>query len=851
MSLTDWSLHVSLQPADLERVGVRQPGTDYKVPLSAWLRAASAALGGDSLKRKQLSIYCWDRAQEEPIPTVPPHRSQPKPEPKPAAGAWRAGTLVGFDHRTSVFSVKYHSDPKRQVSHLYLPLTVYHFARTPPPPGTPPSSATHNLPPVLLPPMPFIPKAPAAGKSGARKGGASASAPTAATAHPRPAPASAPAESRPAARGAPAAPPLPASVLLHPMAALPAPPAAAPIAAAAAAAAAAAHEAAVRQGPALPLPPVMATIAAAAAAAAGASPLGPAPQVPCVALPHPVLLQEFQMIQQAQQQFQHFQQQQQQQSQHQSQHQQQQLIQQLLQQKHQREHMHLTMAQHAAAAAAGMAAHVAESSFALANSQEQRLPSSDGAAHEGADRAVRKRKAGGGNANGADSVDSPVLGAGSGAEAVSPAHMETACAAELSSRLASARLGPALPHDASSSRPPRRAASSADLARVSGGGGGGGGRAALVAMAEQAWPPAASPAPPADVAMATMSAAAAVEGMDDTCAARSSFTASSSFDHPATAAAAAAVVAAANLPSGPMWPPAAGPGGYAGGLPSGRLLGCGNLALPVPNGLRAFLSAHSFGGSSTDTAPLASSPPAGLPMPYPAMVSGAGATGTLVPVSMTARAPLLGPVAASAPLAVPGLGMPARGGGGSTSGTGAASCPDHCLDDILREISHAPWPAANSLHLPGQMPPGAHTGLMAAAGFQRLTPLGGAPPPRDDGALGSFAMDTGGSAAASTGLRAGALNSGASDGNDVMYGMSADTELLAVKQEGGAGASGLPPKRAKTGGGGGGFVLPASASEPSLPSLARASPGSGDDWALMLEGMLDGGGTSDGGPGCG
>ncbi|KXZ55615.1 hypothetical protein GPECTOR_2g1165 [Gonium pectorale] len=74
----------------------------------------------------------------------------------PAAGAWRSATIVGHDEWSGAFTLKYHHEHRSSHSKLFLPLAALHFARLPPPPGTPPRSfgdGRSQLPAVLLPPL--------------------------------------------------------------------------------------------------------------------------------------------------------------------------------------------------------------------------------------------------------------------------------------------------------------------------------------------------------------------------------------------------------------------------------------------------------------------------------------------------------------------------------------------------------------------------------------------------------------------------------------------------------------------------------------------------------------------------
>ncbi|GIM08456.1 hypothetical protein Vretimale_12460 [Volvox reticuliferus] len=135
MSLDEWCLHTTPGGASFERITVLQPTADYLVPLPAWLRAAALHIGGDGLKRKQLTVFWWNAAPDGPAPTVPPPPSQRASEPKRSSGAWRAATVIGFNPHTGLFTLKYHSDPKKQVSQIYLPLALIHFARMAPPAG--------------------------------------------------------------------------------------------------------------------------------------------------------------------------------------------------------------------------------------------------------------------------------------------------------------------------------------------------------------------------------------------------------------------------------------------------------------------------------------------------------------------------------------------------------------------------------------------------------------------------------------------------------------------------------------------------------------------------------------------
>ncbi|GIM08532.1 hypothetical protein Vretimale_12503, partial [Volvox reticuliferus] len=161
-SLQDWSLHVTLEPLALQDLMVVQQATaNTPVPFSLWLRAASLMMGGEKLKRKQLCVYWYDSVnQEGREPRLP--SALISPGATAAVGVWRAATIIDFDACSSRYTVKYHTDHKKLQSYLYLPITMLHFARMPPAPGTAPRNVAEGfqpLPSAILQTPPTLPLA--------------------------------------------------------------------------------------------------------------------------------------------------------------------------------------------------------------------------------------------------------------------------------------------------------------------------------------------------------------------------------------------------------------------------------------------------------------------------------------------------------------------------------------------------------------------------------------------------------------------------------------------------------------------------------------------------------------------
>ncbi|GIL79843.1 hypothetical protein Vretifemale_9103 [Volvox reticuliferus] len=156
MSLDEWCLHTTPGGASFERITVLQPTADYLVPLPAWLRAAALHIGGDGLKRKQLTVFWWNAAPDGPAPTVPPPPSQRASEPKRSSGAWRAATVIGFNPHTGLFTLKYHSagTPPRNVAEGCTPLPALLL----PAPDAAAASAPGklNFPPAAVPTHPVL-----------------------------------------------------------------------------------------------------------------------------------------------------------------------------------------------------------------------------------------------------------------------------------------------------------------------------------------------------------------------------------------------------------------------------------------------------------------------------------------------------------------------------------------------------------------------------------------------------------------------------------------------------------------------------------------------------------------------
>ncbi|GLC70624.1 Putative ciliary rootlet coiled-coil protein 2 [Pleodorina starrii] len=157
--LQDWSLHVTLEPLVTRDLMVQQAAAAPMIPFKAWLRAASLLMGGEKLKRKQISVYWYDSVAGKEAAAAAanvPSALVPRSAAPRIVGVWRSATIIDFDADSGMFTVKYHTDHKKLQSHLYLPITLLHFARMPPAPGTAPRNVAEGfqpLPPVILAPL--------------------------------------------------------------------------------------------------------------------------------------------------------------------------------------------------------------------------------------------------------------------------------------------------------------------------------------------------------------------------------------------------------------------------------------------------------------------------------------------------------------------------------------------------------------------------------------------------------------------------------------------------------------------------------------------------------------------------
>lgn len=91
-------------------------GPPLQVPFPQWLRAATGCLGGGALVRRQCSVHWWDtRPEDEDVGAIPARPCQLAAgrscsETGTAVyGAWRAASILSYDARTCVYTVKYHT----------------------------------------------------------------------------------------------------------------------------------------------------------------------------------------------------------------------------------------------------------------------------------------------------------------------------------------------------------------------------------------------------------------------------------------------------------------------------------------------------------------------------------------------------------------------------------------------------------------------------------------------------------------------------------------------------------------------------------------------------------------------
>ncbi|GLI67914.1 hypothetical protein VaNZ11_012240 [Volvox africanus] len=150
LNLTEFAQHACAQSPSLKLFTVVQPGAPKdQMSLLDWLKSANQYMGGDALVRRQLCIF-WSGFGDRDKTDVP--------------NTWRSATIRRIDKDTGACEIKYHDDRrKRSQAFLYLPLTVMHFARCPPPPGAAPRNVADGqmplppvLPPLLPPPPPLI-----------------------------------------------------------------------------------------------------------------------------------------------------------------------------------------------------------------------------------------------------------------------------------------------------------------------------------------------------------------------------------------------------------------------------------------------------------------------------------------------------------------------------------------------------------------------------------------------------------------------------------------------------------------------------------------------------------------------
>ncbi|KAG2493124.1 hypothetical protein HYH03_008551 [Edaphochlamys debaryana] len=120
--------------ASLEEVFV-STSEGAEVPLDAWLRRESDALGRDALQRRQLNVFWWNgAASEEAAAAVVAKQGRPtcasNPTAWPGWGQWRAATIRSYDGCS--YELKYHDEPKRSSARIWLPFAITHYARCPP-----------------------------------------------------------------------------------------------------------------------------------------------------------------------------------------------------------------------------------------------------------------------------------------------------------------------------------------------------------------------------------------------------------------------------------------------------------------------------------------------------------------------------------------------------------------------------------------------------------------------------------------------------------------------------------------------------------------------------------------------
>ncbi|KXZ44465.1 hypothetical protein GPECTOR_67g305 [Gonium pectorale] len=110
------------------------PIVTLQVPLITYLLEASARIGGETLRRRQLNVFFWNgNVSEETVEEVPSLGGTSQLSVAlQGFGTWRAATIRSYDSATGRFELKYHDEPKRSQAHAWLPFALLHFARNPP-----------------------------------------------------------------------------------------------------------------------------------------------------------------------------------------------------------------------------------------------------------------------------------------------------------------------------------------------------------------------------------------------------------------------------------------------------------------------------------------------------------------------------------------------------------------------------------------------------------------------------------------------------------------------------------------------------------------------------------------------
>lgn len=88
-----------------------------QVPFKSWLRAASEALGGEALLRKQCNVWWWDAeadGADDALPALPCRSAAAGGAQEKRYGLWRAATIVAYDPRTATHTLKYHTGERRR-----------------------------------------------------------------------------------------------------------------------------------------------------------------------------------------------------------------------------------------------------------------------------------------------------------------------------------------------------------------------------------------------------------------------------------------------------------------------------------------------------------------------------------------------------------------------------------------------------------------------------------------------------------------------------------------------------------------------------------------------------------------